>query len=83
MNRSHRVFVAQHFAEMKAAVRAVPDMPIAAPETALERALPVQATVEPPILGFVRCQRQNVVWSNHDLLFSGGKLRCRNCGHDV
>jgi hypothetical protein len=86
MTRSHPVFVTPLFAELKAAVAGVADMPLESPEMPAGAVLVAKRAdmPDPPSALELaeraknRCQRGNLLWQRHN--FPGIFAPCTQCG---
>ena len=86
MTRSHPVLVKQHFAELRAAVAGVADMPLESPQMPASAVLVAKRPdmPDPPSALELaeraknRCQRSNIVWQRHN--FPGIFAPCTQCG---
>jgi hypothetical protein len=80
MTRSHPVFVKQHFAELKAAVAGVANMPLESPQMPASAS---EAQIRPDTAESTAPMRSGpclVKWQSHE--WTGPRGQCGRCGQE-
>jgi hypothetical protein len=80
MTRSHPVFVKQHFAELKAAVAGVADMPLESPQMPATAVLVAKRADTAESMAQMRSGPCLVKWQSHE--WTGPRGQCGRCGQE-